>query len=528
MAIVMDSSPSGKKDEDGHNTSIESQYIKKIDAFETYGKLLEKKRMELAREAQYEKQAQQLTKKFMEDKKVYEAAKEAAEKVRREKIFVTNLKASKESEAAQVLLDRMKREEKSQVMGMMKEQRERKFQEGEEQRQDKEEKEFFKRAGMIYVQMERQKWRDRLEEERQLLDQKMREQLQASTERQQAAKDQREAAKKANMKKLELQNAQMADRRRKDEVERKNHILEVQSARDNKVEAMRKARREKSDAASQSARELAEKAEARRKKYAEESQVRRDRIQREAAEKIQDVESRLAAERQEKEERAAGKAAERVEHREACLRRAEEQRRELQEKRTQWAEEKHSRPMAWVHSSVSQESQNETARAQKEYLQLRHEFDSQEKRMFTRKRYDALAKPAEALPPDAEDSRAARMRSLHNMYIAEKPTPKDSINYDRLPPARKQKVYGVRYLRCGLCEQDYVPDNLPGITTRATIGKLRKGWMSKTDDPQLRGSAEFEDQGVKGAPQSNSALYDKVRLCALCFQFVRQHNRTAS
>lgn len=116
------------------------------------------------------------------------------------------------------------------------------------------------------------------------------------------------------------------------------------------------------------------------------------------------------------------------------------------------------------------------------------------------------------------------MRSLYNMYIAEKPTPKDSVNYEKLPAARKQKVYGVRHVRCGLCEQDYVPDNLPGITTRATIAKLRKGWMSKTDDPQLRGALETE---VKGPP-SNSALYDKVRLCALCFQFVRQHNRTAS
>merc|ERR1719453_999717 len=141
--------------------------------------------------------------------------------------------------------------------------------------------------------------------------------------------------------------------------------------------------------------------------------------------------------------------------------------------------------------------------------------------MMSRKKFKEVTEKAENLDVSQQDSRAARMRALFNMYFADKETPKDSINYDKMSQQKKQKVFGIRKLRCGLCEMDYISDNLPGVATRATIQKLRKGWMSKTDDPQLRaGTAgdldsprEGENNG--GAP-SAATLYDKVRLCGFC------------
>jgi len=110
-----------------------------------------------------------------------------------------------------------------------------------------------------------------------------------------------------------------------------------------------------------------------------------------------------------------------------------------------------------------------------------------------------------------KDITASRLQMLYDHYVKDKPTPRDSINYDRLQGARKQRVFGLAKLRCGLCEQSYVLDNLPGITTRATIGKLREKWRAVAGDSQ--------GERCKGL----SGLYNKVALCALCFQFVQEN-----
>merc|ERR1719379_345673 len=198
-------------------------------------------------------------------------------------------------------------------------------------------------------------------------------------------------------------------------------------------------------------------------------------------------------------------------------------------------EDKHSKPILSVMSSLQSECESENVKAQKEYVRLSNELERQELKMRTRKKFKDVTEKAENLDeghgdPKCVPSRVTRMKALFNMYIAEKQTPKDSINYDRLSEKKKQKVFGIRKLRCGLCEMDYISDNLPGIATRATIQKLRKGWMAKTDDPQLRGgatdgAASELDQSSSGQPESSSTLYDKVRLCVFCFQFARQHNK---
>merc|ERR1719388_2893 len=104
-----------------------------------------------------------------------------------------------------------------------------------------------------------------------------------------------------------------------------------------------------------------------------------------------------------------------------------------------------------------------------------------------------------------------------------------SIMKNSVRPRSRRSL--VLETKCGLCEMDYISDNLPGIATRATIQKLRKGWMSKTDDPQLRAGttgdlepSPQEGESNSGGP-STATLYDKVRLCGFCFQFVRQYNR---
>merc|ERR1719379_1133707 len=198
-------------------------------------------------------------------------------------------------------------------------------------------------------------------------------------------------------------------------------------------------------------------------------------------------------------------------------------------------EDKHSKPILSVMSSLQSECESENVKAQKEYVRLRSELERQELKMRTRKKFKGVTEKAEnpdesGGDPKCMPSRVTRMKALFHMYFAEKQTPKDSINYDKLSVQKKQKVFGIRKIRCGLCEVDYISDNLPGIATRATIQKLRKGWMSKTDDPQLRGGTTGDlepsprEGDDKGAP-SSATLYDKVRLCGFCFQFVRQHNR---
>merc|ERR1711871_1297949 len=97
------------------------------DPFHTYSKLVDKRELDLAKTALYEKQAPQLTKRFMHDQTEYEGKKRGEQTERQQKLYERTMKKVQESAAAEQLLEKMVKEEKCQITAMMREKEEKKM-----------------------------------------------------------------------------------------------------------------------------------------------------------------------------------------------------------------------------------------------------------------------------------------------------------------------------------------------------------------------------------------------------------------
>eukprot|EP01043_Picozoa_sp_COSAG02_P065666 COSAG02_NODE_9977_length_2059_cov_1.283673_2_plen_340_part_00 len=66
---------------------------------------------------------------------------------------------------------------------------------------------------------------------------------------------------------------------------------------------------------------------------------------------------------------------------------------------------------------------------------------------------------------------------------------------------------------CGVCLRQYLLSNLPGVTTRRAITRLRENWVKEL------GTAEPVNVDVRTSKPAQ--YYSEVRLCVFCYQFVR-------
>merc|ERR1719162_2532936 len=143
--------------------------------------------------------------------------------------------------------------------------------------------------------------------------------------------------------------------------------------------------------------------------------------------------------------------------------------------------------------------------------------------MNNNKKYKTLAEGAAGQP---DDYRSARLRVIHQTYVAKKKEAKEdrpiSVRGDKRPTPRMTP----RTLRCGLCERDVPPDHLVGSALRRTIEKLRHQSPNLSKSVPLPRKSEFhasaEDEREEHAttPKQHvkkQSLYDyEVRLCVNC------------
>jgi len=510
---------------------------KKYDPHQTYSKLVEKRQLDLAKNALYEKQALQLTKRFMIQKEEMDREKNEKKAELEHQLYEKTMKKVQEQVAAEQLLEKMVKEEKSQITAMMREKDEKKAQLEEEKKAAEEQKMWFIHGRRKYEKLQADERKGKEGEETEKLKARIAEREERHAEFLKECKGENDTAFKESIKKREVSMAKVDERRKASEVESLKQKKEQYSQAEERRKAAEQRRKEVQAKTVQSVRDRKEVQQRWLTDRQDDLQKERRQLHDNLVEKEEHINQRVEDMQIELQEQREEKAQRRYESRYAKwmtrLENDETRAKELAQK----IEDKHSKPVLSVLSSVQSEMNDENVKAQKEYVRLRNELERQEYKMKTKKKFKDVTEKADSLDegggdPKCVPSRVTRMRALFNMYFAEKQTPKDSINYEKLNDKKKLKVFGIRKIRCGLCEMDYISDNLPGIATRATIQKLRKGWMSKTDDPQLRGGtggeqaveSPREGENGSGAP-SSAMLYDKVRLCAFCFQFVRQHNR---
>lgn len=521
---------------DGGAAGGSTDFRKRYDPHQTYEKLLNKRHLDLAKTALYEKQALQLTKKFMSEQHEIEREKEAKRVELESRLYEKSMKKVEETEAAEKLMDKLAKEEKQKIRAVIREKDEKKGQLAEQKKEAEEQRLWFIQGRKKYDKLQAEKRAELLADN---TDEKRKKILDKEEKYNEFAKERKmeeDSNKKIAQDKQVAALKKVEERRRAAELEVAKKLKEQHNQAEEKRKSANDRRKEVQHrqvaAVKDSAATRLERLGDRQGQLADEREELHIKLMEKEEtmnQKLEDMQESLREQREEKAQKKAEafytKWTTRAENDEAKARET-----------AQKFEDKHSKPILSVMSSLQSEIADENVKAQKEYVRLRNELERQELKMRTRKKFKGVTEKAENLDesggdPKCTPSRVTRMRALFNMYFAEKQTPKDSINYDKLTVQKKQKVFGIRKMRCGLCEMDYISDNLPGIATRATIQKLRKGWMSKTDDPAIRGgtAAELESsprEGEKdsGAPH-NATLYDKVRLCAFCFQFVRQHNR---
>ncbi|CEL96758.1 unnamed protein product [Vitrella brassicaformis CCMP3155] len=225
---------------------------------------------------------------------------------------------------------------------------------------------------------------------------------------------------------------------------------------------------------------------------------------------------------------------------------------------------------------------NEQSQADALYAKVKMVLDRQEEKMYVHNRYKAARKFAEdssvlkpledlaasprtlrpsqptapcSMPPspsaERTDLQRSRMKSLKDK--AERRTKSAGVPSSR--PAdveteadqrKQQQIFGIKRAKCGLCEMDYVVDNLPGVVTHATVRRLRdrwraeeysgereRGWLRDKDEPSTalrdddeetprprrrRVGAGYSSGGGPSLPPAQ--MYSRVRLCVFCFQFV--------
>eukprot|EP00746_Dinoflagellata_sp_MGD_P152252 gnl/MRDRNA2_/MRDRNA2_83537_c0_seq2.p1 gnl/MRDRNA2_/MRDRNA2_83537_c0~~gnl/MRDRNA2_/MRDRNA2_83537_c0_seq2.p1 ORF type:complete len:532 (-),score=182.14 gnl/MRDRNA2_/MRDRNA2_83537_c0_seq2:98-1693(-) len=504
---------------------------KKYDPHQTYSKLVEKRQLDLAKNALYEKQALQLTKRFMNQKEEHEREQREKQLELEHRLYEKSMKKVQESIAAEQLLEKMAREEKSQITAMMREKDEKKAQMEEEKKQQEDQRLWFihgrKKFEKVQAEAREKAGEEKLEE--------LKKQIAAREEKHaefvKESKAETDGAFKELVKKREAAMLKVDERRKAADVEATKQKKEAAAQSEEKRKAAEQRRRQIHDRQVVAVKEASD---ARRERLHDRHGALQDEKEEQhlkLMEKEDHMQQRLEDMEIDKQVQREEQAQRRYEARYEKAIQRKEQEEQRQRDMAQKIEDKHSKPILSVMSSLQSELNDENVKAHKEYVRLRSELERQELKMRTKKKFKDVTEKAENLDESGGDpkcvpSRVTRMRALFNMYFADKQTPKDSINYDKMSVKKQQKIFGIRKIKCGLCEMEYISDNLPGIATRATIQKLRKGWMSMSDDPQVTaGSAGDElELDDKGQP-SKAALYDKVRLCGFCFQFVRQYNK---
>eukprot|EP00931_Biecheleriopsis_adriatica_P003498 TRINITY_DN10522_c0_g1_i1.p1 TRINITY_DN10522_c0_g1~~TRINITY_DN10522_c0_g1_i1.p1 ORF type:complete len:560 (-),score=153.77 TRINITY_DN10522_c0_g1_i1:133-1779(-) len=452
----------------------------------TYNQILAKKEAKLSREALSEKRATQLTKYFIRERENDLKAQLDAQADRSRKNYERSMKkvlGAGEAAAAEVA---MVREEKSVIaehMAFMGRRRQ------EEELQAKREKE------------EREKWQQERERK------KLAERQERMDKHEQAVKENKELQ---DQEKAAAQQKRLADAEKASE-RKKKLLKEVREAArhtidtvDRKLQGAEQRRQEQIKKASDAYREHVERAV----QKAEDCERRREELRQEKQKKLVDKALQFEArfrgprsqqaemqeddasvdgskddgERGHKKSGETSKAARKENRTFAQTAPGQQDAQAASGEKKDKAEDKKQEEHGPASPRICYDSReliDANNRAHKDYVRRNADLQQAGQRMMTNKKFKTLADAAASKEDSTEDPASARLRSLHKAYIAQEGKGRggghgESTTSGSATARTPRKELNRDTKRtCGLCEREFLFENLTGSAKHGTLQKLK-------------------------------------------------------
>mmetsp|Transcript_28328 Transcript_28328/g.49485 ORF Transcript_28328/g.49485 Transcript_28328/m.49485 type:complete len:528 (-) Transcript_28328:114-1697(-) len=506
----------------------------KVDAEKTYRNMLERKQVQLAKEAKFERRCMALTKRFLKSHEESIKEKQARDNEASQKNYERNMQKVADSLQADNLLRQMVKEERNQISQLMHEKAMQREHEKEKKAEKEAERNYLIQARICYDQQQAEKRHKKVEEDTTRRDEARKERMEKHrcvTEENQKTDLE---ARKVNEDKFNASMAKVAERNKKREIEYRQDRHEKLSARAQKQRDASEVREKRNEQVRQAAREATDKWT---QKVEQRRQEDEDRIKHKAqqiVDKAQAVEERLKESRQEamsaRDQRSQNSST-------------------MESRKPQDAsprlEERSKGPPIVPWAEDLKKSNKANTQAHKDYFQKISDLKEAEHRMRSQKRYKKLEEGAR---DNEEDMDTVRLRSLHNMYIAQKkPEAKDKDSPVSARSSVRPSPRQPRHGRCGLCEREYPVENLVGSALRRTVERLRHQspkrlkssragkerqavWQQSLENADgaghgnASGNTVITDEIVENArsDRERPGLYDyEVKLCVNCDIFVR-------
>lgn len=505
--------------------------VVRVDTQKTYNSMLERKQAQVARNAKFERRAMVLTKRFLKNSEDAVKEKQARAAEASQRSYERNMQKVEDSLQAESLLRQMVKEERNQISQLMHEKAKQRQAEEDKRVEKEATRRYYIQARNFFDQQQAEKRHKKVEEEAKAKQEATQARMDKHDETSKEVLNQQTEERKLLEDKFNTSLAKVEERRAKKELQYRQDRRECLKTRAQKLKDAEEVRQKRNDQVQQAARESTErqkqKIELIRKEEEDRIQEKRQMLidKMSAAERRLQENSRQDSLTAREQQSQKPSVAEKKRQQEAAPAKIEERGRGTQ-----------------MTSTWSKELIEANTQAHKDYYQRDHALREAEHGMLMKKRYKKLEEGAKE---DEQDIATSRLRSVHNMYIAQKP--REPQNKDAPISSRssvRPSPRPPRHGRCGLCEREYPIENLVGSALRRTVERLRhqspnlpktgrgvKERQAFCQNPENAEGAAHTAQGsvitdeiVETAKSSleRGGLYDyEVRLCINCDIFVR-------
>lgn len=499
----------------------------------TYAQILEFREARLAREALQERRAAQLTKRFLQMREEEEQERAAREAEASQRTYEDGMHRLKKAAEADALMKAMMKEERSQVYDLM-------LAKGRQRESEMAQTEFERAS--LQRRIQGHKLYDQFEFEKRLKAEEEAKQMRISTfkERQDkvetVAKQVMEEKAEAVVQREQRHAAELervAQRRRQQLIEQRKGMAERLASLQSKHTEAEQRRQQREEAVIKT---LQERGEVRQRKIKEVQQKAEEDVE-EKREKLFDKIKNAEASYQ---ERWNARLQASVRSQPPLTERTPAETRRSAEA-GEPHQEKHARSVSPI-THWSKELIDASDQAKKAYVMRSSELQEAALRMRTMKKFKALASEAKGRDSSNDDVCTARMRALHNTYIAQKTRePKTDAAKGGAEPAHshtpRKAGGGRRIQRCGLCERDFPSEGLASSVSLRTVEQYKDdvsghgGKLARRRAPRAlaasgadRAEAIDSSESRAVATTGKAALYDyEVKVCTACHHVLRIH-----
>mmetsp|Transcript_95985 Transcript_95985/g.220049 ORF Transcript_95985/g.220049 Transcript_95985/m.220049 type:complete len:410 (+) Transcript_95985:65-1294(+) len=404
-------------DDDDAVPAVKLQLGNHFSPTRTYDNICQRRLQQAGVEAAAESLAFNLTAQFHVDHEKHLEAKRQKELEQQAALYGRICKQQEEHAAGARLLDRMLREEKSQVIQMITERRERREEEARTKEIEAQEHRSISAAHDLFLRHKVNKCNAQTEQKMQAWAQKLDSKFGKHNQAKEAVRLELEAKRKEEIERREARLAQAKARRERQQVLLKEKIDEEAEKLTNKLDrAAKSAEQHKEAAASkcadsighrhgrvqrlvQSARGAHEEFKQHKMDSRQEAQRRAEQARLDGLRNIQEEKGRVHRENDEKLDR---------------LRQDRMQAHAALETKVVTKQETPTHPLV---SSHSPKLQKDRTRAERDYVRQRRDIDASLEQMLVSKKFDQVSRKAGATREESLPARVRRLKLLEEMYL---------------------------------------------------------------------------------------------------------------